>query len=245
MDEQKGGDMRVRSTGEFKDSKLKLLIYGESGNGKTTLAATCPGKTLIANAESGLLSLADHELDVVDIAQDDNGNIIPKHKRIARLKEIYQFVLQPEQREKYDYLVLDSITEISQCALDEAEYEYPNRSDSLVKFGEVAKTMRSLIKAFRDIPYYHVVMTALAIEERGPNGERYKAVDMVGKISQQCPQFFDEVFYLGIFEDGEYEGKRYLQTQSSPRAIAKDRSSKLAPLERADLTHITNKILGG
>ena len=50
---------------------VKALVYGDAGAGKTKLCATAP-TPVILSAESGLLSLADYEIPVIDIstAQD-------------------------------------------------------------------------------------------------------------------------------------------------------------------------------
>ncbi len=80
--------MKIQSTQDFCADKLKLLIYGESGTGKTTLAGTIDAKVLIVSAESGLLSLSGKQLDVVDITTDDNGELLPEEKTIQRLGEV-------------------------------------------------------------------------------------------------------------------------------------------------------------
>ena len=46
---------RIKSPSDLVESQgAKLLVYGESGVGKTTLCQTAPGKTLVVSMESGL-----------------------------------------------------------------------------------------------------------------------------------------------------------------------------------------------
>jgi hypothetical protein len=66
-------------------------------------------------------------------------------------------------------------------------------------------------------------------------------------LVRENPYLFDEVFSMQIGEtnkDGVTESYRFLQTQPSITHLAKDRSGKLNPIERPNLTMIVNKIMG-
>ena len=219
-------------------SSLKMVIYGTSGTGKTTLAKTIGESTLLISAESGLLTLSGSDIDVIDISQDDNGNVIPKEKRIARLGEVYQFLLSDEAKKKYRWIFIDSLTEISQNLVECLQAEFPDRKDSLVLYGENSKRLRSLVKSFRDLPHYNVVMTALSVIDKDEAGMRFTTIDLVGNFASKLPGFFDEVFFMGVDKDG----KRFLVTETSERMVAKDRSGKLERLEVPDLSVIAKKI---
>lgn len=235
--------MQIKTTYQQHLHKIKVVVHGESGNGKTTLAGTLEGKGLIISSEAGLLSLQDKDIDFVDLANDEGG-IVPKEKRIDRLAKIYQYLLTKECIDRYEWVFIDSLTEISQNMIEKLLVEYPERKDSLVLFGENAKRMRSLIKLFRDLPHYHVIFTALSTIEKDDNARRFKGIDVIGKISNQLPAFFDEVFYLGISKDKEGASKRFIAT-TSDNIICKDRSGKLGAYEQPNLALIFNKILGG
>lgn len=231
--------MRVVSTSGQGHDKIKMLVYGEPGNGKTSLAATIKERVLIISAEAGLLCLAGREIDSIDISTDDNGVMIPEEKRIARLGEVYTYLISQECRDKYDWIFIDSLTEISQNLVKQLNAEFPDRKDSLVLYGENAKRMRSLIKSFRDLPYYNVIFTALSSVEKDENNQRFLGIDMVGKLAASVPAFMDEVFYL---HKGAEE--RSLITCGSEKLVVKDRSGKLNKQEPADLQLIINKIRG-
>jgi hypothetical protein len=231
--------VRVVSTNGQGHDKIKMLIYGEPGNGKTSLAATLKERVLIVSAEAGLLCLAGHSIDTIDISVDDNGTLVPEEKRIGRLGEVYAYLITQECRDKYDWIFIDSLTEISQNLVKLLNTEFPDRKDSLVLYGENAKRMRSLIKSFRDLPYYNVIFTALSSVEKDENNQRFLGVDMVGKLSSSIPAFFDEVFYL---HKGAEE--RSLITCGSEKLVVKDRSGKLNKQEPANLQVIINKIRG-
>lgn len=235
--------MRIASTNSVTENKIKCVINGLSGAGKTSLVRTLVGagyKPLIASFESGLLSIAGTGIDYVDGTRDDAGNVIAKELRLQRLMEIYRYILSKEALEKYDTIYIDSLTEVCQCMFDALRKEYPDRKDNLVLYGELGQKMRDLIKAFRDIPNYHVVFTCLSKTEKDENGKRYLGFDLIGSIADKLPQFFDEVFYLHVTQDGGRE----LMCNNTTSIITKDRSSKLSSTETADLGAVFNKILG-
>lgn len=233
--------MKVHSTRTHASNRLKILVYGAPGTGKTTLASTIKEPTLVISAEAGLLSLQNFNLDVIDISVDDNGKLIPKEKRVERLAEVFKYLMGDEAREKYKWIFIDSLTEISENLIESLELLHPDKKDALKMWGDYAKKMRSLVKTFRDLPHYNVIFTALDKAEKDDNGRRYMAVDVSGKISSKLPAFFDEVFWLHI-EDAKDAQQRFLLTSTRENVVAKDRSGKLDTLEPPNMSLIVQKI---
>jgi phage nucleotide-binding protein len=228
--------MKIKNTKTEETHYLKVLIYGESGAGKTTLAKTLDGKTLVVSAESGLLTLRGSDLDFVDLAFDDQDKpIIESGERIKKLGQVFQML---NAGTKYKNVVLDSLTEINELMVHQLNKEFPDRKDSIVLWGENAKRMRSIVKSFRDLPY-NVYMTCLAEVDKDEVGKRFMGFSVSGKLAKQLPQYFDEVFYLHSDESG----KRMLVTSKTDTLICKDRSGKLLPQENPDLGAISAKIL--
>jgi hypothetical protein len=236
--------MIVQSTKAYGVDRLKFLIYAPPGNGKTRLAATIGEPTLVVSAEAGLLSLKDFEIDVADITIDDKGQLLPKEKRIDRLVEIYNFLTTPIAQAKYKWIFLDSLSEVGQNLVEKLKEKYPKKSDALPMWGEYSDTMRALIKAFRDLPYYNVVMTALPEKTEQEGGEVLTRIGLSGKIGQQVPAYFDEVFYLSLTKDSEQRQLRRLITSGHEGLVCKDRSGMLAQYEEPNLQMIANKIKG-
>lgn len=236
--------MKIQSTKDYGVDRLKILIYGSPGVGKTKLASTTGESTLIVSAEAGLLSLKGSDISVIDITIDDNGVMIPKEKRIERLQHVYGYLLTNEAQSKYKWIYVDSLTEIGQNLVESLKLKYPESKDGLKMWGEYADTIRSLIKAFRDLPYYNVVFTALPDREKDENGGFYTGISLNGKISQTIPAMFDEVFYYQITKDQDGNQIRKLVTSGKEGLVSKDRSGSLNALEDPNLATITKKIKG-
>lgn len=235
--------MKISTAKTVTENKLKIILSGVSGSGKTTAVKSLKDagfNPLIISFESGLLSIAGADIDYIDGTKDDNGAIIPKELRVNRLSEAYKFILSDEAKKKYDTIFVDSLTEISQCMFDFLRKEYPERKDNLVLYGDLGQKMRDAIKAFRDVPHYHVVKTCLTKIEKDENAKRYMGFDLIGSISDKLPQFYDEVIYIRVKDDGTRE---YV-CNPTDSVIAKDRSGKLSATEPADLGAIFHKILG-
>lgn len=235
--------MKITTTDGVGQNELKILVYGESGSGKTSLAKTIGEPTLIISAEAGLLPLRGHKIDVIDITRDDDDKLIPKELRMKKLSQAYQHLLTKEAQDKYKWVFIDSLSELSQNLLEALQLEFPERNQTLPMYGELNKRTRSLVKSFRDLPAFNVVFTALSEVDKDETGVRVIQPTMIGKFANQLPALMDEVFYLHVEKNEETgDTKRVLVTQKNDRLIAKDRSGVLSKIEDANLSLITKKI---
>lgn len=222
--------MEIKSTKNLHTEQVKMLVYGQSGIGKTTLCGTLPeSETLIISAESGLLCLSDKDIAVTEVKSYD------------AVRAAYAYLQKNEDGGKYKYVGIDSLTEISDLVVKslKAKDEYKNPSNTLKMWGEFNEIMIGLIKAFRDLPR-HVVFTALADDVNDGGIIIKKPLISGSKAQGLMPSYFDEVFYLTLNQDNQRE----VSTQPSHQFIAKDRSGKLAGNEQPNLTAIINKIQG-
>src|SRR5690554_5487299 len=95
--------VKLRSTREAaKTNGLKILVYGGAGAGKTTLCKTMPGNPVIISAEGGLLSLRDVDIPVIEVSN------------LQDVHDAYTFLMDDPEGQKFDWVALDSISEIAE-----------------------------------------------------------------------------------------------------------------------------------
>lgn len=220
--------INLKRTSDVHLNGVKLLVYGQAGAGKTTLAATMPNPIIIS-AEGGLLSIKDSDLPYLEVND------------MASLMEAFSYVAGDGGKE-FDSVVLDSLSEIGEVVLI-AEKE--KNKDGRAAYGEMASQMTSLIRAFRDLPGKHVLMTAKVEKSQDESGRMLYSPSLPGnKVAQSLPYFFDEVLALRVEKDAEGITQRALMCDSDGLWIAKDRSGSLDAWEQPDAGEIIAKIGG-
>lgn len=208
---------------------LKFLVHGPAGAGKTSLCATTHEPTIIISAESGLLSLRQHDIPVIEV------------KDLASLYEAYDFVANAAEGQQFKWVCLDSISEIGEVVLN---HERKVAKDPRQAYGALAEKMTDLIRAFRDLPARNVYFSCK--QERSKDeqsGAMLYFPSMPGNMLKQgVSYFFDFVFALRVEKDADGNPTRWLQTQRDFNYEAKDRSGSLDMFEAPDLSAIASKV---
>lgn len=218
----------LKSTKGLSKNGVKILCYGQSGAGKTTLIKSLPNP-IVLSAEGGLLSIADADLPYVEIGS------------IADLHEAYAW-LTSDEGQQYKSVALDSISEIGEVVLN---HEKKVNKDPRAAYGAMQEQMADIIRAFRDLPGKHVYMSAKLEKTQDEMGRVLYSPSMPGnKTGQALPYFFDEVLALRVERDAEGVTQRALMCDSDGLWLAKDRSGKLASWEAPDLGAIITKMGG-
>lgn len=238
----KGVEKMFTNTDAEKFDRESIIVYGKSGTGKTSLSKTVPGKPLIINAENGLKSIKGSHIPVYDITVDKDGNLLDRKFRFEKLLHLLHLLNEAEYKEKYDWLIFDSLTEISQCYVEFLKSKYPDKKDALVLWGEYNDGIQGFIKQLRDFAPYNILLLALESYDKDEHGRRYIGIDINGtKAPQRLPALFDECYQLKIFTNDEGVQKRFLVTREYENNVAKTRSSDLEHFEDANIKTIIEK----
>jgi len=219
----------LKRTGALAADGVKLLVYGQAGAGKTSLIKTLPNPVVLS-AEGGLLSIQADNLPFVEISD------------MTSLKEAYTWLTTDEEGLQFKSVALDSISEIAEVVLN---HEKKIAKDPRQAYGAMQEQMADLIRAFRDLPGRHVLMTAKLEKAQDEMGRILYSPSMPGnKTGQQLPYFFDEVLALRVEKDSEGATQRALMCDSDGIWVAKDRSGRLDAWEAPNLGALINKISG-
>lgn len=209
-------------------SGVKALIYGAPGVGKTTLCGTAP-RPLIISCEAGLLPLRDRADIPVAII-----------KTVDDLGAVFDWLQTQQARENIETICLDSLTEIAEVVLANAREQV---KDARQAYNEVIVQMSATIRAFRDLQRYHVLMLAQEEQVRDESGMSKAGPSMPGnKLGVKTPYFVDLLGRLAVGQDQDGKTFRYIQTQPSTSAHAKDRSGSLDMNEYPDFSRIVKRI---
>lgn len=224
---------------------VKMMVYGDSGTGKTVLCATAP-TPIIISAESGLLSLSQQNLTRLYGANNPSITYnapVAQVSSVETLLEVYRWCATSTEARQYATVCIDSLSEIGEVILANAKKQY---KDPRQAYGELIERAVGIVKAFRDLPGFHVYVSA----KSEPYKDDFTGItrffpSMPGsKLGPQLGYFFDELFRIGTAKDAQGKKYRYLHTDSEVPYVAKDRSGLLDEYEMPHLTHVINKIQG-
>jgi len=215
--------IKIKSTKDVAVDGVKMVIYGESGAGKTSLAKTLE-KVIILSSEHGLLSLQDFDIPYIET------------NTLQEVDDAYNYLSKDKE---FETIFIDSATEIAETVLTNHKSD-PTIKDARQAYGKLADSMGSMIRNFRDIKGKNVVMISKLkrVEDESTGIVTYTPW-MPGKVLPHgLPYLVDEVFAMQI----DVKGNRYLQTSADRRYPCKDRSGRLDAKEQPNLAAIFEKI---
>jgi hypothetical protein len=195
-----------RATAE--NLKLKMLLYGNPGAGKTTLALTANdhpelSPALLLNFEGGLLSVVGRgDVDAIDIVTTDE------------LERVFWYLRESNPEvDKFKTIIVDSGSELYSKALREVVTQNMGRRQNrkgdeddfeLEDYGKAGNVIGRLFSMFRDLPR-HVIVTSHAKFVYPPNADPAKNPNLEPKevrpnfsasLANRLTGQFDFVHYL-------------------------------------------------
>lgn len=221
--------LKVKTSGsEDYGKKIKALICGNPGAGKTLTSSTWPN-VLYASAEGGLMSVADRKVNYVDI--DSSTTLLELKNALSQ---------SPAVREKtfgfpVETVVIDTIDEIQRIFIRERLADQRREAMVLQDWGWLGERMIATINGFRNLDL-NVVFTAHLKEVKDEEtGKLWLKPGLQGATADQIAAYVDLAFVLkSEFKSEVVDGKpqkilvRSLQTLPDPYSTwVKDRSGKL------------------
>ena len=216
--------------------KMKILIYGDPGVGKTAFAASSNlvpelKRVLFLNVEGGLETLDDPRY-LEDVVFEDI-------RSIADLENVY-VKLRSGTEPRYEGIktvIIDTLTELQFYALDDivraAVKKDKNRDDlDFVyqdDYGKNTRQMSRLLRAMRDLPC-NVIYTAHQ-KDYAPQGSK-NATDILPKLTKQLAtyveSYMDHEWFMYTKPDENGNINRYFLTQKSGIYHAKTRGMRFS-----------------
>lgn len=160
---------------------------------------------------------------------------------IDDLQEAYQFVTEAQEAKSFDWICLDSISEIAEVCL---AAEKKSTKDPRAAYGALADKMGHIVRSFRDLRGKNVYFSCKQAREKDESsGSTLYVPALPGKmLTQGISYYFDFVFALRVEKDAESQPYRVLQTSRDFNYECKDRSGSLDMFEHPNLAAIAAKI---
>lgn len=213
---------KVKETKHF----INMLIYGESGVGKTSLAGSADAvpemrKVLFIDIEGGTLSLQSRypDVEVVRITTWDD------------MQKVYDELYLGGHG--YNTVIIDSLTECQKMSMDRimkkvvSDHEERDADVPGIREWNInIEQLRKFVRAFRDLPI-NTIFTALVKSDKNQRtGAIKRKPSLSGKVADEVAGFLDIVTYL-YMKEIEGANTRMLLCGQTEDTVAKDRTDKL------------------
>jgi len=214
-------------------TSLNILIYGESGVGKTVISGSASAvpemsPVVLIDAEGGTLSLnafyPETKILPIRAFKDWKG----LYKIYSKLYDAFEKGETPAKT-----IIVDSLTEVQKISLKDIMAKESSENEKIdpdqasqSAWGKNLNQMRGLVRGFRDLPC-SVIFTALTDEERDKKGRTLRRPAFQGRSKHELAGLMDIVCYYYMDTDEDDRILRKLLTAKTATTMAKDRSNRL------------------
>lgn len=201
--------------------RLKVLLYGVAGTGKTTMAATFP-KPLFLDLENGMRSTL--RVGPVDRYPADPNKSVKSYTQVV---DFYRRVVALKNS-PYETIVIDSLNELQRLLADHLVSKYTKVKRqygdqlTLADYGKTNRDFSKLVRLFLNMPY-HIVFTA-ASTSRNPGDDEVQIMPkFVGaQVGPDVQRMMDMIGYCHA-KNINGVSQHYVSFHITPQYLAKDR----------------------
>ena len=225
--------MQIKKAGDALGGSVKgkILIYGQSGSGKSWLGVTSPSPLVLLTEKNGFASIAHSNPDAQVIECD-------------KIEDIYSAIRAIKSGEitEFETLVIDSLTNAQTMIKSRILARSGKKRLQIQDWGDLAGETLSLIEGLRSLDC-HVVCIALRDDELvSETGRRYTYPLFEGKKTKNnISQFFNVIGYLSR-ETGDKGISRTLLFDGDESILCKPCFPLPSHVPNPDLSQIINSM---
>jgi hypothetical protein len=213
------------------NQKVKLLIYGQSGAGKTVFSAGAP-KPLVLDFDGKVSSAASYFAHhnpekLKEISYESLTDIPGQPRPFRRFKTILQGLQKDaaEGKLKHETIILDSLTLFLDAFMADIMAENPgvkrpNNVPALQDYQILNIQFKDVMSALLGLPANIIVVGHITSETNQETGRIFWKPLVPGKLADRLPQIFTEVYrsYV-ITKDGQ--AQHLMQTGSDGEYVCR------------------------
>lgn len=208
---------------------LTMVIHGESGVGKSWLAATAPSPRLILDVEGGV-KFVPQAADAVE--WDTKGEPPKADTVIVHVRDLntasQAFAWLNQGKHAFNSVIIDSLSEMQKRAVDSIAGAAQMKTQD---WGTLLRKMEGMVRAYRDLTMHPTAPLSCVVFVCGTKVENETGKlrpNLQGQMGTTLPYYVDVVAQLALAagdEPGVYVRRATFQPLGD--VVAKDRTGRL------------------
>ncbi len=252
---------------EMYDKSIAMVLLGPKGAGKTSQLGHLPDdETLFVDLEKGGRSVVDGEFafkgdsiqmtswpelrNLACVLGGPRAGLSSKQPYSQAHYDAASKNIDPKMFEKYKYIFVDSVSEVSDICLKWAQGQCITKNGDIDKrqaYGLLGDEIKAFLRQWKHIDGKHVILTCLMCQKTDDKSARYWDVQLDGSQAMQAlVSIFDDVICMIDIpnpKDPQEMIKAFITREPNPYGVpAKTRSSHLNAIEEPNTAKLINKI---